>query len=150
MKKFRFPLERVRHYRQVQLEVEEAKLEQLFVRLRELDRFEKELEAQLRASEDDVRLCAARGEAEPALLAAMADFRDFVRRMGDKIQTARRQLEIELGQQRLRVVRASQNVKILDKLKSARRKEWQAEVDREIETVASENFLARWNRSSGA
>jgi hypothetical protein len=70
--------------------------------------------------------------------------------MGDKIQTARRQLEIELGQQRLRVVRASQNVKILDKLKSARRKEWQAEVDREIETVASENFLARWNRSSGA
>lgn len=149
MKKFHFPLERVRHYRHVQLEIEEARLEQLLGRLRELDAFEQELGAQLRASEEDVRLCAMRGQAEPALLRAMADFRDFVTRMREKIQAARRPLEIELGQQRLRLVRASQNLKILDKLKAARHKQWLAAVDREIETLASENFLARWNRPAG-
>jgi hypothetical protein len=37
---------------------------------------------------------------------------------------------------------------LLEKLEQRRRAEWQREADRELESLAAESFLARWNRQA--
>lgn len=146
MKKFQFPLERVREFRRLQLEMEEARLERLFGHLGELDAREREVEAALRQAELDLRWTAAEGALDPPQLDAIASYGEFSRRAIEDIARERKQTQVEIGQQRLRVLKANQSAEILEKLRKRYRTHWQAEVDHEIETVAAENYLARWNR----
>jgi hypothetical protein len=43
---------------------------------------------------------------------------------------------------------ARRRCRLLEKLKERRRAEWEKARDRELEELASESFLARWNRGA--
>jgi hypothetical protein len=52
----------------------------------------------------------------------------------------------EILKQRARVVDANRRVKLLEKLKDRRLVEWRLAWQRETDSLASEAFLARWQR----
>ena len=146
MKAFRFPLEKVLHWRRVQLELEEDELQRRAASLAALDRARAELEAAAIRTEVMVR------EWHPVSggdLAALAGFRLHIR---DEEQTlarrrAERQRQFEAQQQVL--LEARRRCRLLERLRERRLAEWRLENDRELDQFAAECFLAGLIRQRG-
>ncbi len=64
-----------------------------------------------------------------------------------QLAEAVRQCEQRLAAQRKRWTEARRRCRLLEKLKERRRAEYDYEMNRELESLASETFLARWNAS---
>jgi hypothetical protein len=62
----------------------------------------------------------------------------------------RRQRLLSAAEQRARVQRARQRVKLLEKMRDRRLEEHAAAAGRELENVATEGYLARWSQSRRA
>jgi len=58
--------------------------------------------------------------------------------------------ERQLSEQRQKTLEAQRQCRLLEKLETRRRAEWQRQADREIEDLAAESYLALWNRRSSA
>jgi hypothetical protein len=56
----------------------------------------------------------------------------------------RRDTEIRMEQQRARVLHARRECRLLEKLRQARRAEWESAVNHEFEALAAETYLAQW------
>jgi len=146
MRSFEFRLRQALAWRRTQLTIEENKLQQLTAGLEEI---------RLAA----VRVELAKGRAEQAVReAGIVDAGDFWalsayrgRLLAELEALARRQRELQqqIAAQRQRLVEAERQCRLLEKLEARRRAEWQAEMDREVESLAAESFLARWNRGGG-
>ena len=68
----------------------------------------------------------------------MAELQALDRRRGAK----------QVAAQRQKVLEAQRQCRLLEKLEQRRQAEWQREADREMESLAAESFLARWNRGT--
>jgi len=146
MRAFEFSLRQALKWRATQLEVEENKLRQLAA-----SREEAVLEA--------VRLELVKGRAEGAVRqAAVVEAGDlwalaaYRQRLMEEMQalTARRMAcEQQMAAQRQRVLEAQRQCRLLEKLEQRRRAEWDRAADKELENLAGESFLARWNRRAG-
>jgi flagellar export protein FliJ len=151
MKRFQFPLERVRDYRKVQMEAEQARLEECRARLLAVEEMLTELARQRIESDNEVRSQEARAAVVPVSeVAAYPDYRRHLDQMARMLERRRAEALARLEQQRQRLVEARRRFEILDRARGYARAEWQYEFDREQEALAGELFLANWSRKRGA
>ena len=144
MKRFDFPLAKVLSFRRRQLELEEAKLEAL-------DSERRTLESESSRLEDEaVRTRSAlvvTGSAESQDLVA-ADL--YLRHLSaEKKRHAAKvaDWQARANKQQQSVVEARRRVRLIEKLEERQLREWKTAVDREMENLSSELYLARWKRS---
>jgi len=147
MKRFRFPLDRVRQFRKMQMESEHAKLEQIYARLHSIESLTAELGRQKRQAETSVVSAASVAGLE---LNSLKEFRTYARKMTSVFQLRRAKIEAEIELQRQALLEARRKYEMLDRLRSRSRSKWQYEFDREQDQLAAEVHLAGWNRLHGS
>jgi flagellar export protein FliJ len=149
MKRFDFPLERVRQYRELQLETEHAKLDQLLAKLHALDQLEANLARQRLDADDDLRRRTAAGTpVNPAEVASMTGFRAYCKQMAQALAARRAELEHQIAIQRREVLEARRRYEVLDRFRTRQKKRWSFELGKEQDALADENYLARWPRQA--
>ena len=141
MTTFSFRLERVLAWRQSQLELAQAVLSRFVA---EAARWDATL----------ARLANSRSEAEGMVrtaeplqgseLAALSRYQAYVEQQRKIALERRRDCQARIEQQRTRVLQARREFRLLEKLRQARRAEWEMAVDREYEALAAETYLAQW------
>jgi len=140
MTTFSFRLERVLAWRQARLDVEQSALSRLAA---EFARWEAAL----------LKLGNARAKAEGLVqagtvngmdLAALASYQEHIERQRKIATDRRRDCAARVEQQRVRLLQARREHRLLEKLRQVRRAEWEAAVDREFEALAAETYLAQW------
>jgi hypothetical protein len=143
MKSFRFPLEKVLEWRRKQLELEEARYRQQAGAVAALDRERAETEAAGIRAEIQVRQW---GSVAGSDLAALDRFRLRVKNDEARIARDRAEAAKELAVRQESMLQARRRATLLERLRERRLKEWEAARDRELDEIAAESFLARWNR----
>jgi hypothetical protein len=147
MQRFQFRLDRVLEWRRKQCQMEEKRLADCLV----LAQAAKRRMAQLQAERASVERELLERSAIPA-----ADFLNLgryrLRADKEELQAAeeRRQRLLSAAEQRARVQRARQRVKLIEKMRDRRLEEHTAAFGRELENAASEGYLARWSQSGRA
>jgi flagellar export protein FliJ len=143
VKRFEFPLARVRDFRQRQLESEEVKLQVLLAERQALASESARLAKE--ASETRLSLMVT-GSAESQDLSAMDS---YLRHLAEeKKRHALKVIEWQgrAAKQQQAVVEARRRLRLMEKLEARRYVEWKAALDREQENLSSELYLARWKR----
>jgi hypothetical protein len=140
MKRFSFPLERVRRWRDGQAVLEEMKLEQIREQLSRLGEEKRRIESE---RIDNEREILAQPSIEAIQLQSLDAYRVHVRKKTRDIENSQRQVEVQVEQQRQRVIETRRNAELLERLKRKALDEWQAASDREQETLATELYLAK-------
>ena len=143
MKRFEFRLERVLDWRREQADVEEARLQPLFAERRHIQAERAQLETERAAADSAV---VALREHSSTDLAALDAYRRHVRAAREKLDRREGDCGARILEQRRQVLVARRRFHLLERLKERARKHWQSDFDRELETLASEAFLARWRR----
>ena len=77
---------------------------------------------------------------------ALAAYRQRLIAERQALDQRRTACEREVAAQRQKVLEAQRQCRLLEKLEERRRTEWRLEADRELESLAAESHLARWNR----
>jgi len=143
VKRFEFPLARVRDFRKQQLESEEVKLQTLLAERKELN---SESERLLNEAAETRLSLMVIGSAESQDLAAMDA---YLRHLGNvKKRHALKLVEWQgrAEKQEQAVVEARRRLRLMEKLEERRYNEWKHALDREQESLSSELYLARWKR----
>lgn len=143
MSAFRFPLEKVLNWRQTQLGIEEAKFQRLIAQRNALGRAREDLESSALQAQNEVRRWnpVAAGD-----LAALSGFQRHVSAKEQELARYLAECEKEIEEQRRVMLEAQRRCRLLERLKENRKAGWQSGVDREIEQIAAESYLARWTR----
>jgi hypothetical protein len=148
MKRFHFPLERVRQWRNLQAELEHAKLQQLYEKRRRLELAAAQLASvEAEAGQAVQRAFSARQALDGQQLTNLDEYRLCVRRQERLLAGEREELEERIAGQRARLVDARRKFRLLDMLKQRTLSEWERDYGRELENLASELHLAKWRRS---
>jgi hypothetical protein len=139
MKRFQFPLDRVRRWRAEQATLEELKLEQLVGQVKRLGEEKRGVESARKQSEEEV---LRQPSIEASQLQSLDAYRLHTRDRIRGIEGREREARAAVEEQRQRVIRARRDAELLERLKRNALDEWQAANDREQETLATELFLA--------
>jgi flagellar export protein FliJ len=145
MKTFRFPLQRVLEYRELQMRTEEERLSAIQIQLAEVLHRENALTAAQLNAEMNL---LARPVVEAAEIRALSAFQLRIRSEKISLIAARRNLETQIAEQRKRLLKVRKDCKILENLKDRRKKAWTYLSDREIENTAAESHISNWARSN--
>jgi flagellar export protein FliJ len=137
MKRFHFPLERVLKFRRTQADIEKAKLAAIEG---ELKKIRDEIESLAQAFADEVRTVAA----TPTARAELGRYRMVVEYQTHKLTEKLHRKQAELEQQRLLYTRANQAAEVLEKVKTKQKQGWERELQKELDELAMDSFLARW------
>jgi flagellar export protein FliJ len=140
---FRFRLERVLSWRRTELQAEETRLASLVA---ERNRLEAARDQVREARDRAGRELLVAGSADGSELASLAGYRARLDREQAAIEHQRIECLEKIAGQRARVLEAHRRVRLLDKLRGRRLEEWHTAWQRELESFASETFLARWRR----
>jgi hypothetical protein len=143
MRAFEFPLARALAWRLTQLELQENKLRQLAATVEEMVLAAVRLDLVKSRAEQTVRESSA---VEAGDLWALAAYRQRLIAERQALDQRRTACEREVAAQRQKVLEAQRQCRLLEKLEERRRTEWRLEADRELESLAAESHLARWNR----
>jgi len=140
---FHFPLEKVLRWRLVQLAAEEAKQKKLLQEQVQLQTLRAELGVEKsRLSSSLATLPDLRGDD----LRAMTAYSVRLKRLDESIAERTARCERNLAVQRKKYRDAQQKCRLLEELKARKVAEWRYEQSRQLETLASESYLANWNR----
>ncbi len=143
MKRFRFQLQTAMDWRQRRMEFEQAALEELENSRRQLQSELKEsLENWQRSQEATVLAQQVRAED----LRALGTYRLALDALQLRLQRSISALEVKIAAQRKKLVEATRDYRLLEKLKDRKVAEWRKELEKELENQASELYLAQWNR----
>jgi flagellar export protein FliJ len=143
MTNFRFSLQKALDLRHSQLELEEAKFQQQAAVLVELERARQDMQASRADAEALVR---AGGSAQGYDLAALGAFRSHVQSKEKDLAGRRVEGEQKLEECRDAMLEARRRCLLLEKLKERRKADWNVALNRELEELAAESYLAQWNR----
>ncbi|HVN04280.1 MAG TPA: hypothetical protein VMT86_07665 [Bryobacteraceae bacterium] len=145
MKAFAFSLGHVLDWRRTQLEMEENNLRRLVAMREELVLALVRLEMVQSRAEQSVREAASVPAGD---LWALAGYRR--RLIGERaaLEQRRKVCEQQIAAQRQKVLEAQRQCRLLEKIEERRRAEWRQAAGRELETLAAESFLTRWNRQA--
>ncbi len=143
MEKFKFRLQRVLDFRETQLELEEQKFRLESEALAELDRLADALKAE--AAEADRRVLLA-DTITGTDLQALGHFRIEFRKRETALHARRAERMKSLAARQAAMMEARRTCKLLERLKDRRFLEWRAAAESELESLASESFLAQWVR----
>ena len=145
MKAFQFPLQRVLEYRELQMRTEEEKLSTIQNQLAEALHRENALTAAQLNAEMNL---LGRPLVEASEFRALSAFQLRIRSEKVSLLAARKNLEIQIAEQRKRLLKARKDCKVLENLKDRRKKAWTYLSDREIENTAAESYISNWARSN--
>ncbi|MBZ5606892.1 MAG: hypothetical protein LAP38_01430 [Acidobacteriia bacterium] len=140
MKRFHFPLERVRRWRSEQASLEELKLEQLRAELSRLGGAKRQVEADAARAAEQVLAQASMDALE---LISLDSYRLHMRQRVREIEQLELQCEAGIVEQRKRVIEARRQTELLDRLYNKAWDQWSAAGNKEYEDLAAEMFLAR-------
>ena len=143
MKTFAFRLEKVLRWRETRVEIEQFALSRHAAECARCDAVVAQLETARSQAEHAV---LQSGPVAGGDLAALARFQEHLRKQKQTALERRHECQRKMEEQRGRLLAARREYRLLDKLRQARRAEWEADVNREFEALAAENHLARWNR----
>jgi hypothetical protein len=143
MKSFQFPLQKALDWRRTELGLAEARLQQQLAALAELDRARAELEALGTRTETEVRAFNPLAGSD---LTALGGFRLQIKVRDKEIAGRRVECQRELAARQAGLLEARRRCRLLERLKERRWTEWQSARDRELEELASDSYLAQWNR----
>ena len=143
MNAFRFPLQKALELRRKQLELAEARYKQQLAELASLDRLRAETEAAGIRAEIEVR---QRTSVSGRDLAALDHFRLRVKNDEARIAAQRVEAARESAVRQEAMLEARRRSRLLDRLRERRVAEWETARDRELDEIASESYLAQWNR----
>jgi hypothetical protein len=145
MKRFHFPLERVRRWRLEQLNVEELKLQKVRADRQLLAEAKQQVRDGMAKSRRDVL-------AQPAVLGMELENLDsygiHVRELVRGFEKLEQEAEAKVVEQRNRVLEARRQFELLDGLRTKALVKWRAEGDREQEALAGELYLSRSTRNA--
>ncbi len=139
MKRFQFSLERVLNFRRIQADAEQAKLALLEQELATLNREIVSLQDQFRQA---VRIVSD----QPADRAELGRYRMVVESETIKLQRRKRELEQQLHAQRHQYTKAKQAAEVLKRLKEKQYKSWEQGLQKELDDLAMDAYLARWRQ----
>ena len=143
MAQFHFSLEKVLRWRALELASEEAKLELL---LREQLRLQT-MRADLSAEKSNLdRSLDSLPDLRGADLRAVGAHAASLKRQADNLVKLVAKCHRDLSEQKKSYRAAKQRVRLLEELRARKLEEWRQEKAREQETLATESFLAVWNR----
>jgi len=145
MKAFRFPLQRVLEYRELQMRTEEEKLSTVQNQLEEVLHRENALTAAQLNAEMNL---LGQSLVEATEFRALSAFQLRIRSEKISLLAARKNLETQIAEQRKRLLKVRKDCKILENLKDRRKKAWTYLSDREIENTAAESYISSWARSN--
>ncbi len=140
MKRFQFPLERVRRWRSEQASLEELKLQQLRAEAARLAVAKSEIETEAAQS---ARQVLAQPSIDALELTSLESYRQHLHRRIYQLEDLERQCEGKVVEQRRRVMEARRQFELLDRLHNKAWREWVAEGNKEQEQLAAELFLAK-------
>ena len=141
MRRFAFSLETALRWRLTKLETEEANLRGLLVELADLEQSARDLER----SGINQREHVQSGEASPAEREGLADYLHWSAAERTRLLAAATDCRTRIAGQRSALLEARRNYELLAKLKSQRRHEWDLAFAKELDEMASEACLSRWN-----
>ncbi len=146
MRAYQFRLQRALEWRRTQLDMEENRLRQAAAVLEAMALEAVKIELVKSRAEVSVRQSPA---VDAGDLWALGAYRQRLLAELQALAQRRQDAEKKLADQRRKVLEAQRRVRLLENLDQRRRAEWSRQQDREIEALASESFLAWWNRQSG-
>lgn len=147
MTSFRFPLQRVLEWRRTQLEIEETRFRQATAAVAEVERLMAEAEAAGVRAEVQIRQWRPVTGGD---LWALDGYRFHVRARERELEAARAERKRKAAAQQAVMLEARRRLRLLERLRERRLEEWRAAEAAELETLASESYLARWARLAGA
>jgi len=140
---FHFSLDKVLRWRALELAAQEVKLEQL---LREQLRLQT-MRADLSAEKSKLdRSLETLPDLRGADLRAVSAHTYSLKRQADNLVKLVAKCERDLSEQKKVYRAAKQRYRLLEELRARKFEEWRQEQAREEETLATESFLATWNR----
>ena len=145
MKRFNFPLERVRRWRSEQATLEELKLQQLRAELDALAAGKRQIQDELVQTEQQV---LGKRLMEPLELESLDSYRFYVRGRVRDFGQRESQCEARVAEQRQKVIEARRRSELLDRLRTNAFGKWRTASDKEQEDLAAELFLARGRRNA--
>lgn len=140
MKRFHFPLERVRKWRQDQAGLEEMRLGQLYGEMRAV---EADRQALIEKDERSRRGIIGRQYVTAQELSSLEAFKKHAEEHVQRLDVRRRALAADIGEQQARVLEAHRSFQLLDKLHGRALLSWTAARDKEQEEMAAELFLSK-------
>jgi hypothetical protein len=145
MKAFQFPLQRVLEWHELQMRTEEEKLCTIQNKLKEVLHRENALTAAQLNAEMNV---LGRPLVEGTEFRGLAAFQLRIRSEKVTLVAARKNLEIQIAEQRKRLLKVRKDCKILENLKDRRKRAWTYLSDRELENTAAESYISNWARTN--
>jgi flagellar export protein FliJ len=143
MARFQFSLEKVLRWRAVELTTEEAKLKALVQQQLHLQTLLADVSAQRSQLISSLgSMPDLRGDDLRTLTACGLRLRRNAENLAQQLLKCGR----ELSKQRRKYSEAKRRVRLLEELKNRRLQEWKYEEAALLEELASESFLANWNR----
>jgi len=143
MKRFDFPLERVRRWRREQAGLEELKLQQFRAEMAGLQVAQRQIETERAQSEQQV---LTQDYIDPLLLESLDSYRQFTAGKVRHLEGRKQQWEVKIQEQLNKVIEARRKFELLERLRKSAFDEWQAAVNKEQEELAAELFLAKSQR----
>jgi hypothetical protein len=140
--RFQFHLQRVLDWRRTQLEIEEAKLRQATASVAAADRARAEVEAAANQTEVEVRRWDPVAGRD---LQALGDYRLHARSQEQALAARCEECAREAAAQQARMLEARRRCRLLERLRERRLAEWKVAEDRELDSLASESYLAQWS-----
>lgn len=145
MKRFDFPLERVRRWRSEQAHLEELRLQELRAELDRLGAAKRTIQAELAETELEV---LAEKSLRAIDLESLDSYRFYVRGLVRDFELREKQCEAKVAEQRAKVIEARRRFELLDRLKGNAFSGWKAAVAKEQEDLAAELYLAKMSRAA--
>lgn len=147
MKRFHFNAESLLHWRVQGAEREDLLLQNLFA---EAERLKLMREGLVRARDDASNTLHASASVTSAELMMLEAFRRQTMERERAIAVQEADCARRIVAQRQRCVEAHREQQLLERLKQRRLTEWKYEAAKELEELASESFLSKWNREHSA
>jgi hypothetical protein len=143
MKRFNFPLDRVRRWRLEQLNVEELKLQQLRAELEGLAAAKCLIQDELTETQQQV---LGQTYMQSVELETLDSYRIYSRGRIRDLENREWERGTKVVEQRAKVIEARRQFELLEQLRKKSFGAWKTAVDKEQEDLASELFLARRGR----
>lgn len=141
MKKFRFPLQKLRNWRQTRFETEEARLAGLLHQRQQIVASRDRLTVE---SEQALTACVQAAQLQAADLVWLDSYRRSARIEMERLTVKEKSVGDQIVKQRTQLLAARRDVLVLDNLKEQRHQQWRKEADHEQEEMVAELVVARW------
>ena len=140
MKRFEFPLEIVRRWRQELVAIQELKLRQIIGEKAGLSAARRQIETEGR---ETVQQVLQQASIAPLELESLDSFRHYVRGRIRDFEQQESRCDARIIEQRNQVLEARRQFELLDRLRQKSYGEWIAAGNKELEELAAELFLAK-------